>query len=86
MKSLISNYINLLTIDKLNDFGLKNDIKLKKQELEFILDMVKNNFEDILINEDKYLNLLKDKVNEDNYTKIVDLFKYYKQRYKGFLF
>ena len=86
MKSLISNYINLLTIDKLNDFGLKNDIKLKKEELEFILDMVKNNFEDILVNEDKYLNLLKNKVNEDNYTKIVDLFKYYKQRYKGFLF
>ena len=50
MKSLLKNYINLLTIDKLREFGLKNDINLTNQELKYLLNLVKNNYEDIIKN------------------------------------
>lgn len=86
MKSLIKNYIELLTVEKLNDFGIKNNILLTNNELEFLLSLVKENYEDILDNEDKYLNLLKENFSEDKYIKIKDLFLYYKNKYKGYLF
>lgn len=86
MKSLIKNYIELLTVEKLNDFGIKNNILLTNNELEFLLSLVKENYEDILDNEDKYLNILKENFSEDKYIKIKDLFFYYKNKYKGCLF
>ena len=86
MKSLIKNYIDLLTIDKLEYFSEKNNINLSYNELEFILNLVKENWEDILINEEKYLKLLENKINKEEYIKIKDLFLYYKNKYKGYLF
>ncbi len=86
MKSLIGNYIDLLDIDKLNDFGIKNDIHLNKDELEYLLNLVKNNYQDILKDETKYLNDLESHINKDDFIKIKDLVLYYKKRYKGYLF
>lgn len=86
MKSLIKNYIDLLTTEKLDDFGIKNNIYLNNEELEFLLYLVKENWEDILNNEDKYLNILKENFSEDKYIKIKDLFLYYKSKYKNYLF
>ena len=40
MKSLIGNYIDLLDINKLNDFGIKNDIHLNNDELEYLLKII----------------------------------------------
>ena len=86
MKSLIKNYIDLLSIEKLKDFGIKNDIKLSDSELEYLLKLVQNNWEDILKNENKYLEQLKNNVSENNFLKIKELFLYYKNRYKCYLF
>ena len=86
MKSLIKNYIDLLTIEKLNNFGIKNNIYLTNEELQFLLNLVKSNYEDILNNEDKYLNVLKQNFSEDKYLKIKNLFLHYKNKYKGYLF
>jgi len=86
MKSLIKNYIDKLTIDKLNEFALKNNINLSNSELEYLLNLTKNNFEDILVNEDKYLKLVKNNINNEAYIKIKELYLYYKNKYKGYLF
>lgn len=86
MKSLIKNYIDLLTIDKLKDFSLKNNINLTNSELEYLLNLVKKNYEDILKNDTKYLEDIKNNINPSEYTKIKDLYLYYKNRYKGYLF
>ena len=84
MKSLIKNYIDLLTVDKLKEFSIKNDINLTNTELEYLLNLVKNNYEDILKDDTKYLEDVKKNVNE--YQKVIDLYLYYKNRYKGYLF
>ena len=86
MKSLLKNYIDLLTIDKLREFGLKNDINLTTQELKYLLNLVKNNYEDILKDDAKYLKELKNNINPSEYIKIQKLYLYYKNRYKGYLF
>lgn len=85
MKGLIKNYVDKLNIDKLKEFALKNDIYLSENEFEYLLDLIKNNFEDILVQENKYLDLVKENVNPEAFFKIKELFLYYKNRYKGYL-
>lgn len=86
MKGLIKNYIDKLEISKLNEFASENDIDLSNSELEYLLNLVKNNFEDILVNEDKYLNLVQKNINPNAFIKVKELYLYYKNRYKGYLF
>lgn len=78
--------MDLLTIEKLNEFGIKNDIHLNNNELKFIFNMVKQNWEEILKDETKYLNELQSNINPTDFNKIKDLVIYYKNRYKGYLF
>ena len=86
MNSLLKKYINNLTIEKVNEFGVKNNIYLNNEELSFLLELIKTNIDDILVNDSKYLNIIKNKFSEENYIKIKNLFLYYKNRYKGYLF
>ena len=86
MKSLLKNYIEKLTLDEIRQFGIKNGINISDEEYKFILDLVQGNFEDMLINEDKYLNMIEDKINPEEFTKIKNLYLKYKEKYKGYLF
>lgn len=86
MKSLIKNYINQLTPDKLKLFAQKNDINLTDNEIEYLLNLVKDNYDDMLINDQKYLKLIKSKVNIAEYQKIEKIYINYKNKYKGYLF
>lgn len=86
MKSLIKNYLNKLTKEKLDKFARSKDIFLSDSELEYLLCIAHNNAEDMLKNDEKYINLLKENLSINNYNKIIELYKYYKNRYKGYLF
>ena len=86
MKGLIKNYIDKLDISKLSEFAVKHNIELNNSELEYLLNLAKNNFDDILANEDKYLNFVKNNINPTAFIKVRDLYLYYKNRYKGYLF
>ena len=86
MKKLIKNYINLLSFDKVNNFLIKNDIHLNETELNYLLNIIKNNYEDIINNEEKYLNNIKNNINYNDYIKLKDLYFYYKNKYKNYLF
>lgn len=86
MKSLLKNYIEKLTLDEIREFGQKNGINISNTEYQFILDLVQGNFEDMLQNEDKYLNILEQKINPQEFKKIKNLFLEYKKKYKGYLF
>lgn len=86
MKSLIKNYIDLLNSNKLKEFASKNNINLKDSEIQYLLNLVKHNFEDILKDDTKYLNEVKNNINPNEYEKIINLYTHYKNRYKGYLF
>jgi len=84
MKSLIKNYIDLLSVDKLKEFSIKNNINLTNTELEYLLNLVKTNYENILSDDTKYIEDVKK--NVDEHQKVIDLYLYYKNKYKGYLF
>jgi len=84
MKGLIKNYIDLLSVDKLKEFSIKNNINLTNTELEYLLNLVKTNYENILSDDTKYIEDVKK--NVDEHQKVIDLYLYYKNKYKGYLF
>lgn len=86
MKSLIKNYIELLNTDKLKEFATNNNINLSDNEIEYLLNLVKNNYENILKDDSKYLEEIKNNITHTEYVKIKELYLYYKNRYKGYLF
>ena len=86
MNILIKNYLSKLSIDNLKEFALKNNISLTESELKYLLTLAKENFDDILINENKYLNMIKNNINPSEFEKVKELFLYYKNKYKGYLF
>ena len=86
MKSLIKNYVSKLTKEKLDGFAKKKDIYLNDSELNFLLDLIKNNIDDILKNDEKYLIKIKNNISTTNYDKLYQIYIYYKNRYKGYLF
>ena len=86
MKNLIKNYIEKLNVDKLKQFSLDNNINLSNIELEYILKLVKENLEDILKDDTKYLKLLENNINQTEFIKIKELYLYYKNKYKMYLF
>lgn len=86
MKSLIKNYIDLLTIDKLQEFAEKNNINLTIKELDYVLNLIKTNYEDIIKDDTKYLENLKNNIKEKEFIKIKELYLFYKNKYSGYLF
>lgn len=86
MKSLIKNYIDLLSIEKIEQFALKNNINLTNYELEFLLNLVKTNYENIIKNDEKYLKEIENNISSPESKKIIELYVKYKKKYKGYLF
>ncbi len=83
---LIKNYINKLSIDDVNNIAIKNNINLSSEEINFIYNKVKNNYNDLLYGDSTFIfNELKNNVSNDNYLKIKELFNTYKQKYQSLL-
>ncbi len=85
MKTLLKNYINLLTIEKVKKFSIKNNIFLSDEEISFLINLIKDNYDEIIIDDTKYLEILKSKLSNDNFIKIRELYTYYKIKYKDYL-
>lgn len=82
MNILISNYINNLTINDVDNFFKNNDIFLSNNELNFCYHFAKNRYQELL-SKDFNIDDYKDYFKSDNYKKIKELYqvlytKYYK--------
>ena len=78
MKELfIKSYIKSLTKDDIKMYAKKNNIILNDNELNFIYNNIKNNYEDILSNPKKYLELVKNNTTPSTYNKIYELYTIY---------
>ena len=86
MKSLIKSYVSKLTKERIDKFAKKNDIILTDSELNYLLELIKNNIDDLLKNDTKYLSDIKNNISSINYEKIYNLYTHYKEKYKGYLF
>ncbi len=83
---IIKNYINNLTHNDIDKFAIKNNILLNKKERDYIYNIIKNNYTDLLYgNENIIFKNLKNNINNQNYQKIVKLFFIYKEKYHHLL-
>ncbi len=79
---LISEYVNRMTLDDVNNFALKNGINLKDTEVKIIYDHIKNNWRTIVFGNPRgILDDLKEKLDSTSYQKIESLYIYFKNRY-----
>lgn len=75
-----------MTIQDVNNFAVSKNIFLSPEELQFVYDFIRKNWEQVIRNP-KLLNLdrYKDKFSQDNFVKIKKLFMEYSSRYSSFL-
>lgn len=79
---LISEYVNRMTLEDVNNFALKNGIILKDKEVKVIYDHIKNNWRTIVFGNPRgILDDLKEKLDSTSYQKIESLYIYFKNRY-----
>ena len=79
---LISEYVNRMTLEDVNNFALKNGINLKDTEVKIIYDHIKNNWRTIVFGNPRgILDDLKEKLDSTSYQKIESLYIYFKNRY-----
>lgn len=81
-EKLISEYVNRMTIDDVNNFALKNGIILKDDEIKLIYDHIKKNWRTIVFGNPRgILDELKNKLDNNSYQKIEALYVYFKNLY-----
>ena len=83
---IIKNYISRITIEDINKFSKKHNIELSKEELKLIEQHIKNDWKTIIYGNPKpILDNLKEKLNQEKYQKIENLYIEFKDKYKHYL-
>jgi hypothetical protein len=86
MKKLIQKYINKITVTDVEMFAINNNIKLNKNETSAIYSVLKEHYNNLLYgNSEIALNILKNKLSNENYNKVYSLFMKYKEKYNNYL-
>ena len=81
---LIKKYINLVTKDKILEYSKKNNISLSNSEIDILYDTIQNqnNIDILLSNQyNKVFQKIRPYLREENYLKILNLFKTYKNKF-----
>ncbi len=81
MNNLIKMYINKIKKEDMNIFLKNNKINLSEKELDYAYYILKNKYELILNNDIYIFNDIKENISEDNYMKLMNLYKNYKNKY-----
>lgn len=86
MYNLILRFMNKLTKEDVNNFAISKNVNLSSEELDFVYDFVKKNWEQViknpgLLNIDRY----KDRFSPENFVKIKKLILEYSSKYQEFL-
>jgi hypothetical protein len=83
---IIKNYISKITIEDIDKFSKKHNIELSKEELKLIEQHIKNDWKTIIYGNPKsILDNLKEKLNQEKYQKIENLYIEFKNKYKNYL-
>ena len=79
MLNLVEPYIKKLNKNDINDFALKNNIKLNNNELDFAYNFIKTRYKEVLSNPNNFsLTKYKNNFSNENFVKINGLINRYK--------
>lgn len=83
---LIKNYIQRLTLEDINNFAKKHGIDLNEDELKLIEQHIRKDWHTIIYgNPRPILDNLKNKLKNNEYQKIENLYVDFKNKYKNYL-
>lgn len=83
---LISEYVNRMEKDDINNFALRQGITLDNSELDIIYNYIKNNYKTIIYdNPNVILEEFRFKVRPITYNKIEELYIKYKDKIDSFI-
>lgn len=80
MNILIENYIKKLTFDDFKYYLNKYEINIDYNNQKYFFNLLKNNIKDILLRPNYYLNIIKNKIDSNNYSKIHNLYSIYSKK------
>lgn len=80
-KEIIRRNINSLTIEHLKNFARINNISYTDDELIIIYNFIMYNYNDLLDENIKVFESIKDKINPVLYKRLINLYIEYKQKY-----
>ena len=80
-KELIKKNINNLTINHVKDFADKNNISYTDDELNTIYHFIMYYYQDLLDENIKVFDIIKNKINPNLYKKLLNLYIEYKEKY-----
>jgi len=83
MINLIKIYIDKIKKEDIKIFLNNNGINLSEKELEYAYYIIKNKYELILNDNKSIFDDIKEKISEDNYIKLMELYNNYKTKYFG---
>ena len=76
-EKIIKSYIKQITKDDIKTYAKKNNVTLNNNELDLIYYNIKNNYDEILTNPTKVLNDNKNKLSQNTYNKLYELYTIY---------
>ena len=86
IQRLIENYVNRLTKDDVNAFGIQNGIELSDNELNIVYNHVKQNWKTIVYGNPKpILEDIRQNTSDITYQKIENLYTKFYEKYKNYL-
>lgn len=77
----IKNYIKRINKDDIKYFLEDNDIYLDEEIINSLLVIVKDDYENIINEDEVILKKIKDLIKEDNYNKLLSILRKYKDLY-----
>lgn len=84
-KFLIKKYVDKLTTYDIEKFARNNNINLNNSQINLFYNLIKENWENIITNDDSVLCKIKNNFNDEEYKKIEKLYYEYKQKYQNYL-
>lgn len=80
MYNIVKSYVSVMKKEDIRKFATKNNLIASNEEIDFIYDFIKNNYENILKNPNSFdLNKYKDKFSNENFTFLTSLVNKYKR-------
>lgn len=80
-KEIVRKYINKLTKNDLEKFAKKNGIAYTNEELNIVYDFIVANYNELLNENIRVFERIKDKISPALYKTLLNLYIEYKQRY-----
>lgn len=79
MQNMIKNFVKNMKKEDLENFVKSKNINATSQEIDVVYDHMKTYFNDFFNDPIYYIKLLKGKISDDNYYRILMAFDQYKQ-------